>query len=80
MISVTDIGIELYKHDPIEVKAERLMMEHTPGTTQPTARISWRPLLDSAYARTEAPHLPTQEALHRCGERNRVEKASPCLY
>jgi hypothetical protein len=35
VISVADIGTRLYKHDPIEVKAERLMVEHTPGTAQP---------------------------------------------
>ena len=35
VISVADIGIRLYKHDPIEVTSERLMVEHTPGTAQP---------------------------------------------
>ena len=35
MISVADIGTRPYKHDPIEVKAERLMVEYTPGTAQP---------------------------------------------
>ena len=35
VISVADIGTRPYKHDPIEVKAERLMVEHTPGTAQP---------------------------------------------
>jgi hypothetical protein len=35
VISVADIGTRLYKHDPIEVKAERLMVEYTPGTAQP---------------------------------------------
>jgi hypothetical protein len=39
MISVAEIGIRLYKHDPIEVTAERLMVEHTPGTAQPLRKF-----------------------------------------
>jgi hypothetical protein len=35
VISVADIGTRPYKQDPIEVKAERLMVEYTPGTAQP---------------------------------------------
>jgi hypothetical protein len=39
VISVADIGIRLYKHDPIEVTAERLMVEYTPGTAQPLQKF-----------------------------------------
>jgi hypothetical protein len=39
VISVADIGIRLYKHDPIEVAAERLMVEYTPGTAQPLRKF-----------------------------------------
>jgi hypothetical protein len=39
VVSVADIGIRLYKHDPIEVTAERLVVEHTPGTAQPLRKI-----------------------------------------
>ena len=39
VISVTDMGIRLYKHDPIEVRAERLMVEYAPGTAQPLRKF-----------------------------------------
>jgi hypothetical protein len=39
VISVADIGIRLYKHDPIEVTAERLMVENTPGVAQPLRKF-----------------------------------------
>jgi hypothetical protein len=39
VISVADIGTRVYKHDPIEVTAERLMVEHTPGTAQPLRKF-----------------------------------------
>jgi hypothetical protein len=35
VISIADVGIRIYKQDPIEVAAEGLMMEHIPSTTQP---------------------------------------------
>jgi hypothetical protein len=39
MIGVADIGTRPYKHDPIKVTAERLMVEHTPGTAQPLRKF-----------------------------------------
>src|SRR5437870_1221225 len=35
VISVADIGTRFSKYDPIEVKAERLMVKYAPGITQP---------------------------------------------
>ena len=35
MVNVADVDTWLYKHNPIEVTAERLMMEYTPSTVQP---------------------------------------------
>jgi hypothetical protein len=60
VISVADIGIRLYKHDPIEVTAERLMVEHTPGTAQPLRKF----LGD----RVSAPRMLEQK-LHICPRR-----------
>ena len=39
VISVADIGMRLCKDDPIEVMAERLMVEYTPGTAQPLRKF-----------------------------------------
>jgi hypothetical protein len=39
VISVADIGTRPRKYDPIEVTAERLMVEHTPGTAQPLRKF-----------------------------------------
>jgi hypothetical protein len=61
VISVADIGTRLYKHDPIEVKAERLMMEHTPGIAQPL-----REFLDRFLS--AAPRMLEQK-LHICPHR-----------
>jgi hypothetical protein len=35
VIGVADIGTRLYEHDPIDVKAERLVVEYAPGIMQP---------------------------------------------
>ena len=60
VISVADIGTRLYKHDPIEVTAERLMVEHTPGTAQPL-----RKFLGDRFS---APRMLEQK-LHICPRR-----------
>jgi hypothetical protein len=62
VISVADIGIRLYKHDPIEVTAERLMMEHTPGTAQPLRKFLGDRFLSAA------PRMLEQK-LHICPHR-----------
>jgi hypothetical protein len=64
VISVADIGTRPYKHDPIEVKAERLMVECTPGTAQPLREF----LNDHFFA----PHMPPrmlEQKLHICPRR-----------
>ena len=61
VISVADIGTRLYKHDPIEVKAERLMVEYTPGITQPL-----REFLGDRFL--SAPRMLEQK-LHICPRR-----------
>ena len=60
VISVADIGTRLYKHDPIEVTAERLMVEHTPGTAQPPRKFLGDRIL--------APRMLEQK-LHICPRR-----------
>jgi hypothetical protein len=62
VISVADIGTRLYKHDPIEVKAERLMVEYTPGITQPL-----REFLGDRFL-SAAPRMLEQK-LHICPHR-----------
>jgi hypothetical protein len=62
VISVADIGIRLYKHDPIEVTAERLMVEHTPGITQPLREFPGDRFLSAA------PRMLEQK-LHICPHR-----------
>jgi hypothetical protein len=62
VISVADKGTRLYKHDPIKVKAERLMVEHTPGTAQPLQEFLGDRFLDAA------PRMLEQK-LHICPRR-----------
>jgi hypothetical protein len=64
VISVADIGTRPYKHDPIEVTAERLMVEYTPGTAQPLQEF----LSDRFFA----PHMPLrmlEQKFHICPRR-----------
>jgi hypothetical protein len=60
VISVADISTRLRKYDPIEVTAERLMVEYTPGIAPPL----WKFLSD----RILAPRMLEQK-LHICPRR-----------
>ena len=60
VISVADIGTRLCKYDPIEVTAEGLMVEHTPGTAQPLRKFPIDRML--------APRMLEQK-LHICPRR-----------
>jgi hypothetical protein len=62
VISVADIGTGLYKHDAIEITAERLMVEHTPGTAQPLREFLSNRFLDAT------PRMFEQK-LHICPHR-----------
>jgi hypothetical protein len=62
VISVADIGTRLYKHDPIEVKAERLMLKYATGITQPL-----REFLGDCFL-SAAPRMLEQK-LHICPRR-----------